>query len=252
MRALIKTTVFLLLLAGLGTGIYFPAAQYIRERNKPTYRFQQAVQGDLTYYVNATGNVDPVMRVTVGAVVSGPIQKLYVDFNDKVTEGELMAKIDPRIYASVVLRDEAMLETRLAEVQRAEARLQQAVNAEQRAMELLKRGTNFISETEADELKFNRLAAEAELSVAQTAVRQAEANLANSRANLEYTDIRSPVDGIVIDRKIDEGQTLAAQFQTPELFVVAPQMEERMYIYASVDEADIGLIHRAQQARNPV
>ncbi len=252
MRSLVKTLIFLTLLGGLGTGIYFPATAYIRQRNKPVYQFQEAVRGDLTYYVNATGKVDPVMRVTVGAVVSGPIQKLYADFNDKVTEGQLMAKIDPRIYASVVLRDEALLEMRLAEVQRAEARLQQAVNAEQRALELLRQGTNFISESEVDEMKFNRLAAEAELSVAQTAVRQAEANLANSRANLEYTDIRSPVDGIVVDRKIDEGQTLAAQFQTPELFVVAPQMDERMYIYASVDEADIGLIRRAQAAGNPV
>ncbi len=101
-------------------------------------------------------------------------------------------------------------------------------------------------------MRFSRMAAEAELSVAKTAVQQAQASLDNSEANLGYTEIRSPVDGIVIDRKIDEGQTLAAQFQTPELFTVAPEMGHRMFIYASVDEADIGLIRQAREAQNQV
>ncbi len=93
---------------------------------------------------------------------------------------------------------------------------------------------------------------EAELSVARTAVEQARANLENSQANLEYTEIRSPVDGIIINRKVDVGQTIAAQFQTPELFIVAPRMDEEMHIYASVDEADIGLIRQARDNKQPV
>lgn len=252
MRGFITFLIVAGVLAGIGTAIYFPAAKYIKERNKPAYRTQPVSEGDIVLNVNATGNVEPVLRVTVGAVVSGPIKELYVDFNEVVEKDQLMAKIDPRLFESVVLRDRASLETRKAEVERAEARLQQAVNAEERAKKLIKKNAKIISETEVDEMRFSRQAAEADLSVAQTAVLQAQANLDNSEANLEYTEIRSPVDGVVIDRKIDAGQTLAAQFQAPELFIVAPDMGKKMYIYASVDEADIGLIRQAKDEMQPV
>lgn len=247
MRGLLKFLLFAAILGGLGAAIYFPAAAYIRERNKPQYRLLEVSQGDITLNVNATGNVEPVLRVTVGAVVSGPISELHVDFNDRVKKNQLMAKIDPQLFESIVLRDQATLETRLAEVLRAEAKLQQAVNAEERTEKLISKGLSIISDTEVDEMRFSRLAAAADLRVAQAAVQQAQASLENSQANLQYCEIRSPVDGIVIDRKIDEGQTLAAQFQTPELFTVAPDMETKMHIYASVDEADIGLIRKAQE-----
>jgi len=111
---------------------------------------------------------------------------------------------------------------------------------------------DYVSETEMDQYRFNRLSLDAQLKVAEATVKQAEATLETSRANLAYTEIRSPVDGIVIDRKIDPGQTLAAQFQTPELFIVAPDMKKQMNIFASVDEADIGLIRQAQQKKQPV
>lgn len=247
MRGLVTFLIVMLVLAGIGTAIYFPTAKWLAERNKPSYRMREVTQGDITLHVNATGNVQPVLLVTVGAVVSGPIKELYVDFNDEVEKEQLLAKIDPRLFESVVVRDKATLQTRLAEVQRAEARLQQAINSEERAKKLTRKNIGLISDTEMDEMRFTRLAAEADLSVAKTAVEQARANLDNSEANLEYTDIRSPVDGIVIDRKIDEGQTLAAQFQAPELFVVAPEMDSKMYIYASIDEADIGMIRKAQE-----
>jgi HlyD family secretion protein len=146
-----------------------------------------------------------------------------------------------------VARDKAALKTREAEVERARALLKQAENDEQRAYALREENADYISQSELDQVKFNRMSLEAQLKVAEAAVDQALGNLENSETNLEYTDIRSPVDGIVIDRKIDPGQTLAAQFQTPELFVVAEEMDKRMFIYASVDEADIGLIRDAEQ-----
>lgn len=252
MRTLLKLLIVLVILAGIGTGIYFPAANYLAERNRPKFRYKEVIEGPLTLHVNATGTVEPVMRVNVGAVVSGPIAELKVDFNDRVEKGQLMARIDPRLFESVVLRDRALLETRRAEVERAEARLQQAINAEERAEKLIKQSARLISDAALDDARFSRLAAAADLSVAKTAVQQAQANLDNSEANLEYTEIRSPVEGVVIDRKVDEGQSLAAQFQTPEMFIVAPQMEEKMHIYASVDEADIGLIRQAQEEERPV
>ena len=103
-----------------------------------------------------------------------------------------------------------------------------------------------------DQFKFNRMSLEAQLAVAETTVKQAEANLDTSEANLAYTKITSPVDGVIIDRKVDPGQTVASQFQTPELFIVAPDMRKEMHVFASVDEADIGLIRDAQETGQPV
>ena len=209
-------------------------------------------RGDITLVVNSTGTVQPVLRVQVGAVVSGPILKLHVDHNAKVKKGNLLAEIDPRVYKANVARDKATCATAEADVERAKALLQQAKNDEVRALNLRKKKADYVSDTEMDRLKYSRLSLEAQLALAEAQVLQAKGNLENSQANLSYTQIVSPVDGVVIDRKIDEGQSLAAQFQTPELFVVAPEMEKRMHVFASVDEADIGVIRDAQQQKSPV
>ena len=188
----------------------------------------------------------------IGTFVSGPITELLVDYNDKVKKGQLMARIDPRIYKASVLRDKASLATAKANVSKAKALLEQARNDEQRAKALREINEEYLADTTMDQYKFNRISLEAQLEIAKASVQQAEANLSNSEINLGYTEITSPCDGIVIDRKIDEGQTLAAQFTTPELFVVAPDMDKEMYIYASVDEADIGYIRDAEHHKQPV
>ena len=114
---------------------------------------------------------------------------------------------------------------------------------------MIRKGEGYISQVEVDQFRFARQSIEAQLEVAKAGVAQAEASLENSEANLNYTRIISPVDGIVIERKIEPGQTLAAQFQTPELFVVAPDIRREMHIFASVDEADIGLIRAGPGVR---
>jgi len=197
--------------------------------------------------VSATGKVQPTSRIEIGAFVSGPVVKLAVDFNDEVKEGDLLAEIDRRIYEANKARDEAALATREAEVARVEALLAQARNDEQRAQSLYQQNADYISDAELDRFKFARQSLEAQLALAQATVKEAKANLENSTAYLNYTVIRSPVDGIVIDRKIDPGQTLVAQFQTPKLFVVAEDMDRRMFIFASVNEAEIGLIREAER-----
>ncbi|MFG0296857.1 MAG: efflux RND transporter periplasmic adaptor subunit [Maioricimonas sp. JB045] len=246
MRFLVKLILVLASLGGIAAAAYGPVTRYLKERNRPQYRTMTASKGEIVSVVNATGTVEPVLSVHVGSFVSGPIIRLHVDFNDEVREGDLLAEIDPRIYEANVARDRAALATRKAEVERVEARLQNATNDEKRALGLREDNPEFISDSELDQYRFSRMALEAELMVARAAVEQAEANLSNSEANLNYTRITAPVDGIVIDRTIDPGQTLAAQFQTPELFVIAPDMRERMHIFASVDEADIGLIRKAR------
>ncbi len=239
-------------LAIAGWAVSWPAARYLEEHNRPRFREVKVVRRTVSAVVNSSGEVKPVLSVSIGSFVSGPIVKLHVDFNDHVEKGQLMAEIDPQIYKAAVEGARAALVTREADVIRVRALLQQAINDETRSTALHKENRDFISRAEIDRFHFNRLQLEAQLKVANAAVQQAEAALNNSEANLEYTKIRSPVDGIVINRKIDPGQTLAAQFQTPELFIVAPEMDKKMHVFASVDEADMGLIRRAQEQQRPV
>lgn len=250
-----RTFIWIALIVFSVVGLIFawqPAAHYIQLRNLPKWRTAEVVEGDVIAVVNATGTIKPVLQISVGAFVSGPIEKLHVNFNQEVKAGDSMADIDPRIYQSNVARDKASFENRVAEVNRVYAQLQQAIRDEKRATDLKAESTDFIAQAEIDRVHFTRLALSAQFDVAVTAVAQAQAQLDNSNLQLEYTKIKSPVDGVVINRKIDPGQTLAAQFQTPELFIVAPDLREKMHVHASVDEADIGLIKLAQEKRMPV
>ena len=158
--------------------------------------------------------------------------------------------------ASAAMLAKATLETRIAEGRQAEARFQQATNDEERYSELRKLNKNFTSASEMDKYKFDSLSLralvdvskasvnQARASVTQTEalVKQAKAGLTLSKANLDYTKILSPVNGIVIERKIDAGQTMAAQFQTPELFVIGEDMREEMRVFAAVDEAGAPIV----------
>ena len=252
MKFIWKLLIGIVLLAAMGAAAKEPVAAYLKKRNQPEFRKVTVETGTIESVVNSTGELKPVLSVSVGTFVSGPIIKLDVDFNDRVKKGQVLAEIDPRIYQASVDSSMAALMNRKADVKRVAAQLQQAERDEQRAESLKKENVDYISQTEIDQFHFGRLALEAQLDVAGCAVMQAEANLKNAEANLEYTRIIAPVDGIVIDRKIDPGQTLAAQFQTPELFVVAPDMEEKMHVFASVDEADIGLIRKAREEKRPV
>lgn len=252
MRTLIKLLIVLLILVGIGGAAYQPATQYWAKRNKILWRTATVEQGHIISVVNSTGTVKPKLRVVIGSFVSGPIKELFCQFNQEIKVGDLLATIDPTLYQSNVSRDEASLASREADVFRVKAQLQQAINDEKRAIALRTEDETFIAQAEMDKFKFARLSLDAQLAVATTAVSQAKATLDNSQANLNYTKILSPVDGIVIERKIDPGQTVAAQFQTPELFIVAPDMRKEMHIHAAVDEADIGLIKVAQQKQYPV
>ncbi len=251
-KFLVKLIIFLLSVGGVVWGAYGPVRDYLKKRSQPVWETAQVVRGNAVREINSSGTVRPVLRVSVGSFVSGPIVELNVDFNDKVKEGQILAKIDPRLFAANVARDQATLATRDAEVNRVQAQLQQARNNLLRGQKLRAKNEDFLSTRELDALTFEYKALEAQLVLSKAAIQQAKASLENSVANLEYCEIRAPVDGIVIDRKIDPGQTLAAQFQTPELFVVAPDLREKVHVFASVDEADIGLIQRAKDEKRPV
>ena len=245
----------LVVVAGAGLA-YKPATEYWKNRNRVEWETAEVSRGDILAVVNSTGTIRPVLSVTVGAQVSGPIKQLNVEFNQEVKEGEELARIDPRLFDAAVKNGSAALATSKARIKQIRAQLQQATNAEQRGIKLRSEKETFVSDTEMDQLRFTRQGLEAELEVGLAQVQQAEASLEQATTNLEFTIIRAPRDGVIIDRKIEHGQTLAAQFQAPELFVLAPDLRKEVYVHVSVDESDIGLIRQAQdrqaQDRKPV
>lgn len=252
MRTLIILGLILAAFIGIGFAVAGPIANAIKEANKPHWRTVEVDEGDISLSVDSTGKVRPVLSIQIGAFVSGPIDKLYVEFNQEVEKGELLAEIDPRLYDAAVNRDQAALKTRTAELKRVKALLEQAQREETRALLLKGDDEEFISPSELDQYVYNRKALEAQEIIAEASIEQANASLENSLQNQDYTKIRAPEAGIIIDRKVEPGQTLTAQFQTPEMFTIAPRMREEMHIFADVDEVDIGKIIKAWDEKRPV
>ncbi|MEL6896877.1 MAG: efflux RND transporter periplasmic adaptor subunit, partial [Planctomycetota bacterium] len=252
MKRFIKPIIILAILGVAGGLSYNPVAKYLKERNRVQWETEKIIQGDITRYVESTGTIQPVLKVSIGSFVSGPIVELNVDYNDKVKEGDLLARVDPRLFKAALERDEANLESQQASLQRVEAQLEQALRNYQRALRLRERNKDFMSDREMDALTFDVKQLQASRRLSQAGIKQATAALEQSKANLNYCEIRAPVDGIIINRLIQPGQTLASQFQTPELFVVAPDLREKIHVFASVDEADIGLIQKVQSEGRPV
>lgn len=239
------------LVGGIAMG-YRPAREYWSGRNKVSFETKSVSTGDMVRLVNSTGEVKPVLSVSVGSFVSGPITDIYVDFNDEVKKGDVLARVDPRTFDAAVQGAKASLATSRAQLENIEAQLRQAVNNYQRGMAVRKKNRDYLSDREMDQLTFQVKSLQAQRRVARASIEQAVASLQNAQTNLDFCEIVAPVDGIVIDRKIDPGQTLAAQFQTPELFIVAPDLRDKVHVFASVDEADIGLIQKAYREKRPV
>jgi HlyD family secretion protein len=201
-----------------------------RSGNAPQYVTAPVTRGDLTQLVTATGQLNPVTNVQVGCQISGTIAKLYVDFNSPVTNGQLVAQIDPSIYQANVHSAEGDLAN-------AEAALELAkVNAD-RSKELL--ANRLIPQSDNDQ-------AVATLHQAEATVQIKRATVELARVNLQYCTIYSPVDGMVISRNVDVGQTVAASFNAPTLFVIANDLT-KMQIDANVGESDIGGVEEKQR-----
>ena len=270
MRVLWRLTVIvviLVVLIGVAAAVWQPLSGYMQFRNGPKWKTVAITRGDIVAVVNSTGSVNPQQTLSVGSFVSGPIDSTYqlktasgelmrgrkgqplnlAEFNQEVKTGDELAKVDERIYLANKERDEATYESRRADVDRAKAVLEQSERDLQRAIELRKRDKAFVAQREMDQLFYGVKQNRAAVAVAEKAAAQSYSQLENSKTNLEYCTITAPKDGIIITRKIEPGQTLAAQFQAPELFVLGLDMRTAVHIYAAVDEADIGLIKKAQK-----
>ena len=250
------TAAFITLLAAAGYGGY---RAFLAPDASPAYKFAAIESGPLTAAVSATGTLSPVVAVQVSSQISGQIREIFVDFNSAVKAGQLIAQIAPETYEHRVHQAEADLEAaratagvQQAEMYRAKVNLADAERDFARKQTLVNK--NFISPAELDKVKTTLEAARALLGVAEAqarngaaVIKQREAQLGQARVDLGRTQIRAPVDGIVIKRSVEPGQTVAASLQAPEMFVIAQNLTD-MRVETAIDEADVGRLQLGQEA----
>ncbi|MBR1656915.1 MAG: efflux RND transporter periplasmic adaptor subunit [Synergistaceae bacterium] len=241
MRAGLKKLLILAVFAGAGWWIW----DYFFTPQPVNYGLTTSAvtRGNITSSVTATGELNAINVVEIGTQVSGRVQEIYVDFNSPVKAGQLIALIDPSVLKLTLNESEASLAVNQASVQSAQASLDDAQKKLARNKELLNR--KLIARSEVDTSEADVKMKKAALQEAKSRVTQAQASLARARTNLNYTRITSPVNGVIIDRKVDAGQTVAASYQTPTLFKVAEDLTH-MKIETKVDEADIGTVAEGQ------
>ncbi len=208
-----------------------------RREPAPQYITQTADRGDIRATVSATGTVNAVTTVLVGTQVSGTIKALFVDYNSTVRQGQLLAQIDPASFEAQVAQAAANLSLARANLEKSKVALRDTVSTFERNKILF--GKDFISRYDLDTSETAYLSALAQIKASEAQVEQTRAALNLAQTNLRYTRIISPVNGTVISRSVDVGQTVAASFQTPTLFTIAQDLT-KMQIVANIDEADIG------------
>lgn len=223
-----KVLILLILLA-LSTGGFVLWDKRRQAADASAYRTLPVARGDIRQTVSANGTLNPVVLVNVGTQVSGTVQTLYADFNDPVREGQVLAELDPALF-------QAQLDQSRANVANARASLQLAEADERRARALFEQ--DFISRAELDQAIQALGSAKAQLAAAKAQVHRDE-------TNLRYSVIVSPVSGVVVSRNVDVGQTVAASFQTPTLFIIAQDLK-KMQIDTTVAEADVGKVRVGQ------
>jgi HlyD family secretion protein len=217
----------------------------MRRDAQVSYNTVSLARGPVVRAVTATGTVNPVLSIIVGTYVSGVIQELYCDYNTQVKKGQSCAKIDPRPYQSLVDQARANLDVANAQLEKDKAALAYADISNQRNAKLAKQ--DYTSQDAADNARSAFEQAKAEVVLDQATIEQRQAELAAAQINLDYTNITSPVDGTVVSRNVTMGQTVAATFQTPTLFLIATDLTQ-MEVDTNVSESDIGAIREGDGA----
>ncbi len=228
-RSNLKTKSVILLIILISGAIYGYTYKET-ESGKEEYRTRIVDRGNIVQIISANGTLTPLELVNVGTQVSGTVSRIYVDFNDEVKTGQILAELDPALLKAQLNQSEANFKS-------AQATLKNAISKATRGRTLLQKG--FISNEALDEI-------EQQLDIAHAQLAISKANVERDRANLNYSVIRSPISGVVVARDVNVGQTVAASFQTPILFQIARDLRQ-MQIHISVAEADIGQIHADQE-----
>lgn len=228
-------------------GIAGTGAWYWWFSGTPPVQYKTALvdRGPITAIVTATGTVNPVVSVQVGSQVSGKIAQLFADFNSPVKQGQILAQIDQQPFQARVKQARAALKSATGNLAKAKNMTAQRKRERDRMATL--RPQAFVSQADLDLAETNYRDAEAQVEVVQAQVDQAQATLSSAELDLGYTTIYSPVNGIVVSRNVDVGQTVAASFQTPTLFVIAQDLTQ-MQVDTNVSEADIGGVAEGKPA----
>ena len=207
------------------------------------YRTETVQRGDIRVVISATGTLSAISTVTVGSQISGQVTDVLVDFNSPVKKGEVLARIDPSTYQAQLEQGTAQIANARAQLRQAQATLRNATLDFQRKQALASQ--KLIAGSDLDLARTLLDQARAQVNAAQAQIRQQTAAVKNTQVNIDRTVIRSPVDGMVLTRKIEPGQTVAASLQAPELFTIAEDLS-KMKIELAVDESDIGQVKPGQ------
>ena len=241
MKTSTKALPFLLIAIALAfAGFYYLGQD---DEIKAQYSTANITRGELVATVSTTGTLNPVISVQVGSQVSGVIHRLHADFNSNVKKGELIAEIEPSLFKTQVAQAKANLKNAQAALEKAKLSIRVTKRAVNRAKELFEQ--KMVTESELDTIRFNHDSALVERAIREASVAQANAALEQAQVNLAHTQIYAPIDGVVISRDVDVGQTVAASLQAPTLFKIARDLT-RMQIETEVDEAFIGQIQAGQ------
>jgi HlyD family secretion protein len=243
MKKSLLVLLFVLAAAAVAVGGYY---RYGRSVEPPKVTTLPVSRGDIAETVGATGTLEAVTTVQVGTQVSGTIKALYADFNSIVRKGQVVAELDPSLFETQVAQGRANLVRAQADVQRLRVALEDARNKLKRTKDLAAR--NLVPAMELETAETTVGSQEAQLRSAEAQVVQAQASLNQSQVNLDHTIIYAPIDGIVISRNVDVGQTVAASMQAPTLFLVAADLT-KMRVIADIDESDVGRIRPGQIAK---
>lgn len=231
-----------LLLAALFGVIYW---NYGRSSDEISYRTERAVRSDLRSVIQATGTLDAVETVDVGTQISGTVREIYIDYNSVVKKGQIIAEIDSATQEADVAQAEANLMAARADLMNSEAVLSNAEKSLARTRKLAEK--DLIAKADADTEEKTYLTARAQVAASKARISQYDATLRKARINLGYTKIYSPVDGVVVSKNVEKGQTVAASYQTPSIAEIAKDLSQ-MQVEVNVDEADIGGVREGQKA----
>lgn len=238
----LATTVAVLVVVGLGVALWWQGNQ---PEPKPRFATRSVETRDIVEKVESTGRLKPLTEVQVGAQVSGRVVAVHVDFNSKVKKGDLLAEIDPQLFGAQVSQVGGQLRAAQANLERAIARRDAAKVTLDRVQRLS--GEGIAAGAELDQAQSAFDVAVAEVGAAKANISGLRAQLSSARTTLEYTKIHSPIDGVVITRAIEPGQTVAASLSAPVLFVIAQDLRQ-MQVLADIDEADVGKLSEQMKA----
>jgi HlyD family secretion protein len=240
----VKKALLTILVLGAVGGSVFAYYSYRKAPPAPKVNTAAIARGDVVDTVGATGTLQAVTTVQVGAQVSGIVQDLYADFNSLVKKGQVLARLDPSTIQTQIDQSKANLARTQADLERLKVAEDDAKQKLKRAEELSAR--SLIPQTDLETAQVNVRSAQAQVKSQEAAITQAEATLKQNQVSLEHTIIEAPIDGLVISRNVDRGQTVAASLQAPTLFILAADLT-KMQVVANLDESDVGRIRPGQR-----